>query len=112
MSNSTTIIITTTGKRSASSRTANASDVFVSASEAFWAAAGSGDEFASISFDRCVDWLLDLYQATEDSQLRLLITEVLDDLRQLGPVEGEFEDVVLGALASVEAAFEIQLAIR
>ncbi len=111
MSNTTTVI-TTTHKGSASSRTANPTDVFVSASEAFWAAAGTGDEFVSISFDRCVDWLLDLYQATEDSQLRLLITEVLDDLRQLGPVEGAFEDVVLGALASVEAAFEIKLAAR
>ena len=33
--------------------------------------------------------------------------EVLDDLRALGPVEGEFEDIVLGALASVETAFEM-----
>lgn len=76
--------------------------------EAFWAASVNPTEFSTISFDRCVDWLLDLYQTTQDADLRLLITEVLDDLRSLGPVEGEFEDIVLGALVSVEAAFEIK----
>ncbi len=76
--------------------------------EAFWAATVHPTEFSTISFDRCVDWLLDLYQTTEDTDLRALITEVLDDLRSLGPVEGEFEDIVLGALASVEAAFEVK----
>lgn len=79
-----------------------------STSEAFWAVAG--DEYSTISFDRCTDWLLDLYQTTEDIQLRTLITEVLDDLRALGPIEGEFEDIVLGALASVEIAFEVKMA--
>lgn len=74
---------------------------------AFWATVTDHDGPAPISFDRCVDWLLDLHQSTTDASLRLLITEVLDDLRDLGPVEGEFEDLVLGALASVEVAYEI-----
>jgi hypothetical protein len=78
-------------------------------SEAFWSAAiddeaGNG----SISFDRCVDWLLDLYQSTDDTGLRALIADVLDDLRQLGPIEDELEDVVLGALVSIEVAFEVR----
>ncbi len=90
------------------SKTSKTADGFTSASEAFWAVAG--DEYSTISFDRCTDWLLDLYQTTEDVQLRTLITEVLDDLRALGPIEGEFEDIVLGALASVEVAFEIKMA--
>ncbi len=90
------------------SKTSKTADSFTSASEAFWAVAG--DEYSTISFDRCTDWLLDLYQTTEDVQLRTLITEVLDDLRALGPIEGEFEDIVLGALASVEVAFEIKMA--
>lgn len=77
------------------------------ATEAFWNSVTDHDGPAPISFDRCVDWLLDLYQDTTNTDLRTLITEVLDDLRSLGPVEGEFEDVVLGALASVEAAFEM-----
>lgn len=75
--------------------------------EAFWTTVTDHDGPAPISFDRCVDWLLDLYQETTNTQLRHLISEVLDDLRALGPVEGEFEDIVLGALASVEAAFEM-----
>lgn len=76
-------------------------------SEAFWATATDHDDEGFISFDRCTDWLLDLYRATEDTDVRLLITEVLTDLREIGPVEGAFEDVVLGALASVEIAFEL-----
>ena len=75
--------------------------------EAFWTTVTDHEGSAPISFDRCVDWLLDLYQDTNDAQLRTLISEVLDDLRALGPVEDEFEDIVLGALASVEAAFEM-----
>lgn len=75
--------------------------------EAFWTSVTDHDGPAPISFDRCVDWLLDLYQVTEDRQLRGLIADVLEDLRAIGPVEGEFEDVVLGALASVEAAFDV-----
>jgi hypothetical protein len=75
--------------------------------EAFWNSVTDHDGPAPISFDRCIDWLLDLYQVTRDAQLRTLIAEVLDDLRDLGPVEGEFEDMVLGALASVEAACDV-----
>ena len=75
--------------------------------EAFWSAVADDASPSPISFDRCVDWLLDLYQVTDDVALRTLIADVLDDLRALGPVEGEFEDIVLGALASVEAAFDV-----
>lgn len=78
-----------------------------STTEAFWTTVTDHDGPAPISFDRCVDFLLDLYQDTTNAQLRTLISEVLDELRQLGPVEGMFEDVVLGALASVEVAFEM-----
>ena len=61
-------------------------------------------------FDRCVDWLLSLYDATSDPMLRELVTDVLDELREIGPVTGEFADVVLGALTSVELAFELPAA--
>ena len=77
-------------------------------SEAFWGAAIDEDSTSFLSFDRCVDWLLDLYGQTTDEDLQLLIGEVIDDLRALGPIEDEFEDIVLGALASVETAFEIK----
>jgi hypothetical protein len=78
--------------------------------DAFWVAAMDDETIEYISFDRCVDWLLNLHETTTDADLQLLVREVLEDLRALGPVEGEFEDVVLGALASVEVAFEIKAA--
>ena len=65
---------------------------------------------ATISFDRCVDWLLSLYADTSDRDLKTMIVEVLGELRAIGPVDGAFEDIVLGALASVESAFEIAAA--
>ncbi len=77
-------------------------------SEAFWGAAIDEESASFLSFDRCVDWLLDLYRQTDDQDLQLLIGEVIDDLRALGPIDGEFEDIVLGALASVETAFEVK----
>ncbi len=61
-------------------------------------------------FDRCVDWLLSLHESTTDPALLDLVTDVLDELREIGPVSGEFADVVLGALASVELAFELPAA--
>ncbi len=79
----------------------------ISTSEAFWATVTDHDGDSAISFDRCTDWLLDLYQSTTDEGLRLLIADVLEDLRMIGPIDGEFEDIVLGALASVEVAFEV-----
>ena len=78
--------------------------------EAFWATATDEDTVDYISFDRCVDWLLDLHQSTDDVQLKALVSEVLEDLRALGPVQDELEDVIFGALASVEVAFEIRAA--
>lgn len=87
--------------------TPSAHQVMADTFDAFWSSVTGHEGASTISFDRCVDWLLDLYQITPDPRLRLLISEVLDELRELGPVEGEFEDVVLGALASVEAAFDV-----
>lgn len=58
-------------------------------------------------FDRCVDWLLSLHDETSDPQLRQLVTDVLVELRAMGPVTEEFVPLVLGALGSVQSAFEI-----
>lgn len=79
--------------------------------ESFWTVALEGAPEASLSIDRCIDWLLDLYQSTDIDQLRALVSDVLDDLRAvsaegLGFAELDLDDVVLGALASVETAFE------
>lgn len=93
----------TTFETTAASHTSSITET----TEAFWTTVTDHDGPAPISFDRCVDWLLDLYQDTTSTQLRTLVSEVLEDLRELGPVEGEFEDIVLGALASVETAFEM-----
>ncbi|MCP3989337.1 MAG: hypothetical protein GY724_09700 [Actinomycetia bacterium] len=85
----------------------------INASEAFWSAAeDTGNDItteAPISYERCVNWLLDLHQSTTDRGLQGLIIDVLSDLGQLGPVSSdrELESLVLGALSSVEIAFEV-----
>jgi hypothetical protein len=85
------------------------------ATKAFWATADDTLDpttHAPISYERCVNWLLDLHQGTTDPALRKLIIEVLSDLGQLGPVSSdpELENLILGALASVEVAFEVAAA--
>ena len=72
---------------------------------AFWSAAEADDQ--PISYDRCVDWLLDLRQSTDDPGLQALIGEVLAELQELAPFVDELSDLVLGAIASVEVALEI-----
>lgn len=84
-----------------------------SASEAFWSVAIDeiGFETAAhhISYERCIDWLLDLHQSTKDPQLQGLVADVLVDVREIGrfSCDSELESLVLGALASVEIAFEL-----
>lgn len=85
----------------------------VEQSESFWIAAFENAREATLSIDRCIDWLLDLYQSTEHADLRALVADVLDDLRAVGAdglgfAELDLDDVVLGALASVETAFEMR----
>lgn len=66
------------------------------------------------SVARCVDWLLDRQQSTTDPVLVRLVGDVLTDVARLGDA-GRCEhltDVVVGALASVEAAFEITASTR
>ena len=81
--------------------------------EAFWAVADATDTDtdteAPISYERCVNWLLDLHQSTTSPTLRSLIIDVLSDLGELGAVssDSELESLILGSLASVEIAFEV-----
>ncbi len=92
--------------------TANSRTTSIEESETFWSAAFDDAREATLSIDRCIDWLLDLYQSTTHAVLRELVSDVLDDLRAVG-CEGigfaalDLDDVVLGALASIETAFEI-----
>ncbi len=101
-----TIISTQTSHSTTDHRTT------IEQSQDFWTAAFEGAPGASLSIDRCIDWLLDLYQSTQHQQLRDLVAEVLDDLRAVGAdglgfAELNLDDVVLGALASVETAFDV-----
>ena len=79
--------------------------------EAFCAVADATntDTEAPISYERCVNWLLDLHQSTTNPTLRSLIIDVLSDLGELGAVssDSELESLILGSLASVEIAFEV-----
>ncbi len=92
-----------------------ATDTFapLSAADAFWAVANDDDlceEPASISLERCVQWLRSLQRTTVDPQLIALVDDTLDDLARLGRFGRDMEDAVLGALASVEVAFELAAA--
>lgn len=78
-----------------------------SPSESFWSTMIDPAAGSSTSFDRCVDWLLTMHEATDDAGVQMLIVDVLADLRALGSIDADFEDVVLGALASIDVAFEI-----
>ncbi len=85
----------------------------LSAADAFWAVANDDDlcdDPASISVERCVQWLRALQRTTVDSQLIALVDDTLDDLARLGRFGRDMEDIVLGALASVEVAFEMAAA--
>lgn len=63
----------------------------------------------SVSLERCIDWLLDRHQSTTEPVLRRLVSDVLTEIEELGPHcdEGELDELVLGALASVAAAFDV-----
>lgn len=85
----------------------------LSAADAFWAVANDDDlcdEPGSISLERCVQWLRSLQRTTVDPQLIALVDDTLEDLARLGRFGRDMEDVVLGALASVEVAFELAAA--
>lgn len=61
-----------------------------------------------LSQDRCVDGLLDLYNAAPTDVVRQLIADVIDQIRHLSAVratdiEAELDE--LAAAASVESAF-------
>lgn len=91
---------------------ANHTPTTIEQGESFWRAAFDDAREATLSIDRCIDWLLDLYQSTDHPVLRALVADTLDDLRAvgvdgLGFAELDLDDVVLGALASIETAFEI-----
>jgi hypothetical protein len=60
------------------------------------------------SQSRCVDVLLDLYNATDSPAVRDVISDMLDDMRHLSSVRADEmrgHVVLLAAAASVEAAF-------
>ncbi len=60
---------------------------------------------------RCHDWLRDARSRTADGVVHRLIDDVADELRLMGAFAGdladEMTDLVVGALASVEAALEV-----
>ncbi|MEZ5412545.1 MAG: hypothetical protein R2761_31210 [Acidimicrobiales bacterium] len=78
--------------------------------DAFWAATNDDDPFvtdATVSPERCLAWLGGLLASTDDPGLRDLVTDTIDDIRRLGRFGRDLEDVILGALASIEVAFEV-----
>ncbi len=60
-----------------------------------------------VSQDRCVDGLLDLYNAAPTELIRTLVADILDDIRHLSAVRSS---TVQGRLMEVSAATSVELA--
>ena len=56
---------------------------------------------------RCRKWLDTAYFATDDSEIRTLIEDLDNELLELGHVDPEMNQLVLGALESVASAIAI-----
>lgn len=76
----------------------------------------TADPAAAVTYEQCERWLVhrlvcvDERSASPDPVLRALVADTLADLRALGSLDADLEDVMLGALASIEVAFEVQAA--
>ncbi len=53
------------------------------------------------------EWLEDAMERAETAQTRRLIADVLGDVRALGPIDDDLVELVIGALASVDAALDL-----
>lgn len=53
------------------------------------------------------EWLEDAMERAETAQTRRLIADVLGDVRALGPIDDDLVELVIGALASVDAAMDL-----
>jgi hypothetical protein len=51
-------------------------------------------------------WLECAFERATTAATRRLIEDVLDDISMIGPIDGELDDLVVSALASVEFALE------
>lgn len=56
---------------------------------------------------RCEQWLSEMRRRTTDHGVHRLIDDVRSELALLGELAVDLSDVVVGALASVEAAVEL-----
>ncbi len=53
-------------------------------------------------------WLECAFERASTASTRRLIEDVLDDIASIGPIDDELTEMVVGALASVEAALECE----
>lgn len=51
-------------------------------------------------------WLECAFERATTASTRRLIADVLDDINLIGPIDDELDELVIGALASVESAIE------
>ncbi len=51
-------------------------------------------------------WLECAFERATTASTRRLIEDVLDDISLIGPIDDELDDIVVGALASVESALQ------
>ena len=51
-------------------------------------------------------WLECAFERATTASTRRLIEDVIDDISLIGPIDAELDELVIGALASVESALE------
>lgn len=56
----------------------------------------------------CETWLREAYLRAQTAATRRLVADVLDDVRAIGEIDDELTDMIIGALASVEAALDVE----
>lgn len=61
-----------------------------------------------ITLDLCHAWLRQAHNAASDEAFRRLVADVMGDLEDLGSMDGELVNLVLGALGSVQSALEVR----
>ncbi len=56
----------------------------------------------------CEAWLRQAYLRAQSAATQRLVSDVLDDVKAIGEIDDELTELILGALASVEAALDLE----
>ncbi len=67
----------------------------------------SGPQPRPLDLDNCRQWLDAAFFSTDDAEIRTMIEDLDNDLLELGAIDPEMNQVVVGALDSVASAIAV-----